>query len=248
VEVVLDRVGRIYQWEWAVREVSARFKDAEIVCLLGANGSGKSTLLKLISGMIRPTSGVVQADQKQIRRGAIGLRRRMLLIQPDQPQLGINPLTHLGAAISLYQKDTVGIEDTAAKWIHEFGLAHNLSNDQVRLSRGQQMKLWLATLFTIRPDLWLLDEPHQCGLDAHGIEILESEMNAHRAAGGTIVFTSQWPPHARRLADRLLVLDEGKLAFEGDVGMLSQSVDSRDRSLAAIVRCLEQSETSGVIA
>lgn len=243
MDITLENLGRIYSWDWALRNVSATIHDGESVCILGENGSGKSTLLQMIGGVIRPTQGSVRIDEHRARRGAVTARRRMLLLHPDQPMMGKNVVTHLGAAISLFDRDEPGIEDVAAKWLETLKVPYvSTPQESVRLSRGQSMKLWMATLFTLRPHLWMLDEPHQSGLDAFGIEILEHEIRSHRDAGGIVVFTSQWPPHARRLADRLFLLHGNELVFDGTVEGLSNHIDTVDESLHAILRKLESDD------
>lgn len=242
MQLRLDRVGRIFQWDWAVRDVSATWNDSQIVCILGANGSGKSTLLRLISGMLRPTSGSVEMDGRRVRRGATSLTKRMLLLTPDLRPLGGGIAQHLGTALAAYGCDDVRVEKTAADWVQRLDLASHAHQHPVTLSRGQAMKLWLATLFTLRPELWLLDEPHQSGLDARGIEILEAELTAHRDRGGTVIFTSQYPPHARSLADRVLLLDQNECVFEGPIDSLHGDAFGDRPSIAAIVRGLEPRE------
>ena len=240
MDIKLENLGRIYSWQWVLRNVNATIQDGESVCILGENGSGKSTLLKMISGVIRPTEGSIRINEHRVHRGAVAARRRLLLLHPDQPIVGKNVVTHMGAAISLFERDEPGIEDVAAKWLETLRVPQvTTPQEQIRLSRGQSMKLWMATLFTLRPHLWLLDEPHQSGLDAFGMEILEREIRMHHNAGGIVVFTSQWPPHGRRLADRLILLHGNQLVFDGSAEALSNNVDSIDESLRAILRKLE---------
>lgn len=248
MQLVLDNVGRIYTWQWAVKNVTTTIDAGECVCVLGANGCGKSTLLNLIGGVQRTTTGLVDVrDDERFghQSTSLGRRRRMMLIHPDQPIIGGSVAVHLGAAISLHGKDQVGIEDTAAEWLEAFGIDDKVfgdKNDRVKMSRGQQAKLWLTTLFTIRPDIWLLDEPHQCGLDAHGVEVLEEEIRSHCKTGGIVFFTSQWPPHARRLANRMILLDKGEPVYVGAVDNVVQQFDSRDPRVAAILRLLESEQ------
>ena len=248
MEIVLDRVGRIYEWQWAIRNINATVEPGNCVCLLGANGSGKSTLLTMISGYMRPTEGRVLIGGRRNRLGAIHLRKQMMLIEPDQKMIGNNAVLHLGTAISLYDCDRFGIEDDAVKWLQALGIADALANSgkqSSRLSRGQQTKLWLATLFTVGPQIWLLDEPHQCGLDAQGIEVLEEQIEAHCKRGGTVIFTSQWPPHANRLANKVLLLSSGELAYFGSIKEMSEHYASRDPAIAPILRLLETEKPEG---
>lgn len=250
MELQLQNVGRIFVWEWAVKNVTTQLPGGTCLCLLGANGSGKSTLLNLMGGVMRPSQGTVRLNEQKLRFGATNVRRRMMLIHPDQAIMGQSPEEHLGAAISLYDCDHEGIEHEVEKWLTQFDLLGKLgaapSNKKQKMSRGQLSKLWLTTLFVVRPDVWLLDEPHQCGLDAFGIETLEEQIREHCDAGGIVVFTSQWPPHARRLADQVLVLNKGEAAYQGGIDGISLRFGSNDPGLASIVRLLESQSVESV--
>lgn len=238
MHVEVCQAGRIYTWDWAIRHISAEFRDGECVCVLGANGSGKTTFLKLISSIIRPTEGKVLFDGIKLRLGGIGQRRELMLLHPDPPLIGRSLSEHIGTAIAAYGQDRPGIENVAAEWIRKFGIEDLVLSKNTQGSRGQKMKTWFATLFTLRPKLWLLDEPHQCGLDAHGMEIVEQEIASHRNTGGIVIFTSQWPPHARRLADRMLILEDGGLVYDGALRGAEQPSDLSPQT-AAILRSLE---------
>lgn len=133
------------------------------------------------------------------------------------------------------------------RWLAEFDLIDKALQTPARLSRGEQTKLWLATLFTLRPQLWLLDEPHQCGLDARGIAILESQILEHRDSGGIVLFSSQWPPHARRIAQRVILLHKSQMAYEGRIDAISENFGSRDPNMTAILRLLESESTGTVL-
>ena len=194
----------------------------------------------MVSGTLKPTEGQVLLNGRVPRESAIGIRRQIMLLEPDMPRVAGSTYGHIGTLLSLFQCTREGIENVALNWVDEFDLTLRITAESGQhLSRGLRMKLWLACLLTIRPKLWLLDEPHQSGLDARGIEILESEMKKHRDAGGTIVFTTQYPPHAIRLAGRAIVLNQGELAFCGEIDELAAiDTDPMEESTAAIVRSL----------
>ncbi len=244
LRIELKQVGRIFHWRWAVHQVTDCWTDAEIVCVLGPNGSGKSTLLKLVGGVIRPTEGQVDWDGSRVRAGALGQKRQMMLLAPDQRLVGPDVISHLSTLLAVYEHQDAGVWTVAKGWLDKFQLSLRLSQNE--LSRGQRMKIWLTALLTIRPMLWLLDEPHQSGLDARGMELLEQEIAEHRAAGGTVVFTSQCPAHATQLANRVLLLDQGALMFAGCPRQLAsrqlvdgdQPLDGASDNLGAVVRGL----------
>ncbi len=237
VKIELDRFGRIFSTHWVLHEISTTIDPGTSVCILGANGAGKTTLLKAIAGNLRPTEGSVQYDGRKIRLGTFGLRKQFMFLEPDLPLVTQSAAKHVGRVLSMYGRDEVGVEDEVEKWLDHFRLAAKTSNKE-RFSRGEAMKLWLATLFVVAPPIWFLDEPHQWGLDAQGIEVLEDQIGKQVARGGTVVFTSQWPAHAARLADQVLVIHDTHLAYDGPAHGIVDRVDMRDEQLAAIVRGL----------
>ncbi|MEM7475763.1 MAG: ATP-binding cassette domain-containing protein [Planctomycetota bacterium] len=244
MKLEICNVGRIYTWDWALRGISTAIQGGESVCVLGANGSGKTTLLKLLAGVIRPTEGQVLFDERRVRASSVGPKRELMFLHPYPPRFGGNPLKHLANVIALFGYDKPGIEKEAAHWIRKFEIdSLALRSDRYNSSRGELMKFWFTSLFSIRPKLWLLDEPHQCGLDAHGLEIVEDEIKQHQQSGGMVVFTSQWPPHAKRLASRVLLLHEGKLLHDASTDSVAADLSDLQPSVRAIVRSLESDQT-----
>lgn len=248
MQIQLDNLGRIYTWDWAVRGLSATLAAGEVTCILGANGSGKSTLLKLIADAIEPTEGRVLYDGKPLRATSHSTRRRFMLLEPEMPIIAQSALRHIGAMLSIYKQDADDIHQRGVDWLKRFGLPPSMFRGQPNFSRGQRMKLWLAAMLTIRPDIWLMDEPHQSGLDAAGMEILENEIRRHCESGGSVVFTTQYPPHATELADRVMVLNSGSQAFFGTVSELAREPsESESDPFAAIVRSLQKQSSASEI-
>ncbi|MEM9825997.1 MAG: ATP-binding cassette domain-containing protein [Planctomycetota bacterium] len=238
----LDGLGRSYSLRWAVRDVHVRIDASQCWAVLGANGSGKSTLLSLILGAIRPTAGEARLDGRRMRRGAIAARRRMMLLTPDLSLTAGQLSMHFGFVAEAYGVELEPATEVFTHWIDQFGLSdfrkRSLDTRQNQgLSRGLRCKIWLATLFAIRPPIWLLDEPHQMGLDAFGLETLEAEMNAHvLRQNGTIVFSTQWPKHAHRLASHAIVLHKNRPAFAGEISEMPRPASLSDPVLAALLR------------
>ena len=143
----------------------------------------------------------------------------------------------IGQAIDDYQADREGIESEVAEWFERLSLVGTYGKNGKSMSKGQRYKVAMICLFIVRPKVWLLDEPFSAGLDASGLEILESEMKSHAVDGGIVVFSSQWPEHANRLADRSLVLHERNLVCDR---MITESVsddliENAEPSLVAVL-------------
>jgi ABC-type multidrug transport system ATPase subunit len=213
VFVELDKVGRKFNGVWAIHNLSARIEPGSVIAVLGANGAGKSTLLRLLGGWLPLSEGAIRFDGSPLRPTAIHLRRRVMLLDESTKSQAC-PIDVLAQAIKDYRAERSGIEDEVARWFDELDVTKVYSNRENALSKGQKYKMLMTGLFVIKPPIWLLDEPFSSGLDAHGLKTLEEQVRIHSADGGTVIFSSQWPEHARRMASRALVLDDGKLVWD----------------------------------
>jgi ABC-type multidrug transport system ATPase subunit len=237
--VNFENAGRRFGSRWATRDLLLRIEPRTVVAVLGANGAGKSTLLRLLAGWIPLSAGRILIDDSPMRPTATWLRRRIILLEESPRQLR-NPVDVLARQIKDYRADHVGIEDDVADLYDKLDVTPVYANDAAGLSKGQHYKMIMVGLFVIRPDLWLLDEPFSAGLDASGLQFLESQIRAHAESGGTVVFTSQWPEHAKRLADQAIVLHEGALVWDAapSTPVDSECMQHADDSLRAVLQGL----------
>jgi len=211
--IELDNAGRRFNGHWAVRELTLRIDPGELVAVLGANGAGKSTLLRLLAGWLPLSYGAIRFDGSPLRPTATRLRRRVMLLD-DAPQREAFPVKLISQQIKDYAADRHGIEDEVADWFDALDVTKVYPSPVRSMSKGECYKMAMIGLFVIKPDVWLLDEPFSAGLDANGLNILETQIRGHAAAGGTVIFSSQWPDHARRLGERAWVLHEGSLVWD----------------------------------
>lgn len=239
VVLELKDAGRRFDAKWAVRDLSNRIEPGTVVAVLGANGAGKSTLLRLLAGWLPLSAGRILFDDSPLRPTATRLRRRAMLLE-DAGQGRIHPVDLLGQRIKDYRADRPGIEDDVATWFDTLGITRIYQNEAKKFSKGECYKMILVGLFVIDPDLWLLDEPFSAGLDASGLQHLETQIRRHAEAGGTVIFSSQWPDHAKRLADRALVLHEGELKWDGlpNERVPAEQMQQADDALRAVLQGL----------
>lgn len=236
MSISIQNVGRDYRSQWAVRDLNAEITAGSTVAVLGANGAGKSTLLRLIAGWIPPAEGRIEIEGYTMRINSKSVRRRLMLL--DEPRSGEASIVEMiGQAISDYDVDRPELASEVADWFKKLDLVGIYGKSANAVSKGQRYKVAMICLFLVRPSVWLLDEPFSAGLDAGGMQILESEMAAHAHAGGIVVFSSQWPDHANRLADRSLVLHEGKLVCDQAIGQTVQAdvIESAPTALRAVL-------------
>ena len=162
------------------------------------------------------SEGRILLEESPIRPTAIHLRRKIMLLDdftgPGRRPKG-SSVSDLCDTLQNYQVDRPGIENEVADWFDTLDLTSVYHALPGEMSKGQAYKIAMIGLFVVAPPIWLLDEPFSAGLDANGLRMLEEQMANHAASGGIVLFSSQWPQHARRLADWALVLHEGSLEW-----------------------------------
>jgi ABC-2 type transport system ATP-binding protein len=208
--VHLDAVSRRYDDVVALDDVSLTIDSGRIVGLLGPNGAGKTTLLSLIQGLRRPTSGTV----KLLGGSPSDYRTRTGLGSTPQ-ETALPPTLKVGEVI-----DYVGAHFenpvTKADLAEEFGLAELLRRQTGALSGGQKRRLSVALAFVGRPRLVLLDEP-TTGLDVDGRRTLWDAVRRQHQAGATVVLTSHYLEEIEALAERVIVIDHGRVLVDDDL-------------------------------
>jgi ABC-2 type transport system ATP-binding protein len=190
----------------AIDEVSFPVPQGESIGLMGLNGSGKSTLLKMISGVMKPDSGQV------LTRGRIaGL---IATGAGFHPQLTGRENLFLNAAIlGMSEKET----NRKFEEIVEFAdLGHRLDTQVGHYSSGQNARLGFAIAVHVDSDIFLADEALAVGDKPFKRKCL-AKMREIRDSGRTIFYVSHAAGQVKRMCDRVVVLENGRLAFDGGV-------------------------------
>ncbi len=193
---------------WALRDVSLTIRHGEAVGLVGRNGSGKSTLLKIVAGLYRPTSGRLLVAG-HLRVGAL-----IELGVGFHPELTGRENVFLNA--SVYGFTRAQIEARYSSIVAYSGLEPFMDTPLKAYSSGMHMRLGFAVAAHLDPDILLLDEIFAVG-DAEFQRQCAATIDDFRARGKTIMFVSHAPGAVRALCDRVCVLDEGHLVFDGRV-------------------------------
>ena len=216
----VKNVSRRFGDVTALDDVSLDIRPGQIVGLLGPNGAGKSTLLSLLQGLRRPASGTVELFGGSPQNPA---NRRLLGCTPQVTAL---PETlRVGEVI-----DFVGVHFASpvptAELADEFGLAELLRRQAGSLSGGQKRRLSVALAFVGRPRLVLLDEP-TTGLDVDARRTLWDAIRRQHDAGATVVITSHYLEEIEALAERVVVIDGGRVLEDDTLGTVVGRVSLR---------------------
>jgi ABC-2 type transport system ATP-binding protein len=208
-----DRVTRRYGDVVAVDDVTLELEPGVLVGLLGPNGAGKTTLLSLLQGLRRPTTGTVtlfDGDPRDARS------RRLLGSTPQETAL---PDTLRVREVIDYVGDHFGDRIATAELAAEFGLDELLRRQCGSLSGGQKRRLAVALAFVGRPRLVLLDEP-TTGLDVDGRRTLWEAIRRQHRAGATVVVTSHYLEEIEALAERVVVIGDGRVIADDTVARI----------------------------
>jgi ABC-type polysaccharide/polyol phosphate transport system ATPase subunit len=189
---------------WALRDVSLGVDRGEAVGLIGRNGSGKTTLLRIVAGIIKPTAGRVQAE------GRIGsLLELGAGFHPDFT--GRENVFLNGAIQGLRRAD---IHERFDEIVAFAELEHAIDRPVRTYSSGMTMRLGFAIAAFLDADILLLDEVFAVGDEAFQRKCF-GRIFAFKQNGGTIVFVSHDAAAVERLCDRSVLLESGRVAFDG---------------------------------
>jgi len=193
---------------WAVRGLSVSIRQGEAVGLIGRNGSGKSTFLRLVAGIYRPTSGhlFLRPDARISTMIELGVGFEHELTGRENVFLSTS--IH-----GLSRAETEAIYPAIVKYS---GLEHFMDVPIKNYSSGMHMRIGFALSANLDPDILLLDEIFAVG-DADFQQQCVRTIGEFKKRGKTILFVSHEPDAVRFICDRVLVLEQGRLLFDGAV-------------------------------
>jgi ABC-2 type transport system ATP-binding protein len=194
----------------ALDAVDLEVRAGEVLGLLGPNGAGKTTAVNLIAGLRKPDAGTVELFGRDPRTP--GARER-LGVTPQET--GMPEVLRVGELVA-WTAAHFPRARPAAELLAAFGLADLARRQFGALSGGQKRRLTVALAFAGDPDLVLLDEP-TTGLDVTARRVLWSAIREAAAAGKTIVLTSHYLEEIEALADRVVVMDHGRVLADGSL-------------------------------
>ena len=228
----ISNISKSYnQKDYAVKKLSFDVKRGSILALLGHNGAGKSTTLRIISGMIGLNSGQVFINETDLSKTNSGELRKI------KQNIGYisettNLLDYLTAwEYIFYIGKMYGIEDEQIlnqdiqKLVTEFNIVDAKEKAIKEYSSGLKKRIALASIMINSPDLLLLDEP-TVHLDPIGVKIFKQYLKELSKNGTAIILATHQLDIAEKLADDILIINEGEKLFQGTMSELRNSIDS----------------------
>ena len=224
--IVVDDLHKSYGPVDAVRGVSFEVAEGEVFALLGPNGAGKTTIVEVLEGFRAPTSGSVRVLDRDPAEGGRAWRERVGIVLQS---CGIDPF--FTVAESLRSTARVYPHPRPVDEVIELvGLTEQAGTRAMRLSGGQQRRLDLALALVGDPELVFLDEP-TTGFDPSARRASWDLIEGLCRLGKTVLLTTHYMEEAQRLADRIVVIAQGRVVAEGT----PETIGGRDRA-ATVVR------------
>jgi ABC-2 type transport system ATP-binding protein len=208
----------------AVDGVDLRVPTGSVYGLLGPNGAGKTTIIRILATLLRPDAGSARVFGHDVVAEGDAVRGRIALTGQyaavDDELTGTENLVLLGRLLG-HRKPAA--RTRAGELLDAFGLAGAADRLVKTYSGGMRRRLDITASLIVSPELLVLDEP-TTGLDPHSRNQVWEIVRALVADGTTVLLTTQHLEEADQLADRLAVIDRGKLIAEGTPGQLKASV------------------------
>ena len=207
--VHLVGVSKRLGWTWALRDIDLKVSRGSSVVVIGPNGAGKTTLLRLLATLLKPSAGSGTVLGSPLDKGADLIRRRVGLLSPRGHLYDdLSALENLRFAALMAG---VGPEPGELREaLTRVGLDHVAEQRAREFSSGMQKRLVFAMLLVRPLDVVLLDEPY-ASLDADGIQMVDRFVADWREAGRTILLATHRRGLAVSKADRVAVLESGRL-------------------------------------
>jgi ABC-2 type transport system ATP-binding protein len=204
----------------AVDGISLSLPKGRFQALLGANGAGKTTTMRLIAGLLVPDTGTVNVHGNSIADDPIAARRTIAWL-PDEPLIydKLSPVEYLEFIAGLWQLDRAQAEADAVALLETLDLWKVRHDRCEGFSRGMRQKTALAGALLHNPTILLMDEPFS-GLDAAITRQVKDLLLARVDGGATVVLTTHVMEIAERLAERIAIVDKGKIRAEGTMADL----------------------------
>jgi ABC-2 type transport system ATP-binding protein len=240
--IELRNVSKRYGTKPAVEDLSLEIAAGELFAFLGPNGAGKTSTIKMICGLLFPTAGTVRVGGFDVV--AEGDRARALLSYvPDQPYLyeKLSGREFLWFIAELYGLPAADAERRIGEMIDLFNLAEFVDDLTERYSHGMRQRTVFAAALVHRPRVLVVDEP-TVGLDPRSIRLLKDLLRTEANRGTTVFLSTHSLDVAQELADRIGIVDRGRLISCGTLDTLRKQA-ALDGSLEDVF--LKQTEETG---
>ncbi|HEU0106034.1 MAG TPA: ABC transporter ATP-binding protein [Vicinamibacteria bacterium] len=234
--IELRRLGKDFGSKRALRDVSLTVGWGEVFGYVGANGAGKTTTIKILTGLIRPTSGDAFVGGHSVLEQPLEVKARLGYV-PESGALfeKFSPVEYLTLIGRLYRLSEARLRDRMGEELRTFSLEADKDKPMGVLSKGTKQKVcWISALLH-EPDVLVLDEPLN-GLDVETVAHVKEMMRGLAQQGRTIFYSSHLIDIVEKVCTRIGVIHAGQLVSVGTVSevMAAAGAASLEQALLAL--------------
>ena len=224
--ILTENLSRDYDEKIALQGLNLRVEPGEILGFLGPNGAGKSTTVKILTGMIRPTSGRAVVAGFDVVAQPLEVKARIGYV-PETAALydGLSAAEYLELVACLYHLDRHTAETRSGELLELFGLTADQHQRMSEFSKGMRQKVLIASALIHRPEVLFLDEPLD-GLDANAAMVVKEVLKRLAAQGKTILFCSHILDVVERMCTRIVIINNGRQIADGTAEEIRRSTDT----------------------
>ncbi|MFH1208414.1 MAG: ATP-binding cassette domain-containing protein [Candidatus Omnitrophota bacterium] len=216
----------------ALDRISFQMQEGEILGLLGPNGAGKTTAMRILTTYLCPSSGTAKIDQFDILQDPIEVRKRIGYLPETAPLYSDMQVDEYIAFVGNARKMKGKLLEDRTNWVKEVcGIKEVWKHTISELSKGYRQRVGLAQALIHDPKVLILDEPTS-GLDP--LQIIDiRELIKGLARKKTIIFSTHILQEVEAMADRIVIINEGKIVAQGTQAELTEQVRKRGESKTA---------------
>lgn len=232
----------------AVDGIDFEIGPGERVGFLGPNGAGKTTTLKVLSGLLHPTGGEVTVDGHTPQKREEAFLKKIMLVMGQKQQLlwDLPPLDTFELNRAIYDVPVAEYRRRLDELVSLLQVSEQISKPTRQLSLGERMKCELLAALVHGPKVLFLDEP-TIGLDVSmQVAVREFIQRYNEQTGATLVLTSHYMDDVAALCPRVIVIDKGRLSFDGALEALVQKVRPEKRVALRFNAPVERSALEGL--
>ena len=232
--IEFHNLTRTYARKVAVDRLTLTVPPGELFALLGPNGAGKTTTIKMLTGLLHPTAGSVRVRGYDLVKD-VRYATRWIGYVPDEPFLydKLSGREFLEFAAAMRGMDRPTVASVIEREGRNFALEDFLDDLTETYSHGMKQRLVFAAALLHDPPVLVVDEP-MTGLDPWGVRVVKDRLRTLAAAGSAVFMSTHTLAIAEEIADRIGIMDHGRLHFLGTVSELQRELASRETSLESL--------------
>ena len=210
----------------AVNDLSLTVHRGEFFAVLGPNAAGKTTTIKILTGLIKPTSGTARVAGFDVQTEPLEVRRRLAYV-PDFPFLydKLTPWEFMRFTGQMFRMEATSLRAKADALIARFNLGDYVDKPIEGLSHGTRQRVAIASALLHDPEVFVIDEP-MVGLDPHHVRVVKDVLKERSQAGMTVFLSTHQLSVAEEMADRIGIIHQGRLIALGTRDELRQQSGS----------------------